>query len=596
MDIRILLLPALAAASAASAQGTAPADAARAAAPIPYRSAFAGYRAWQEPAPMNWREANETAGALGGHMGHVRGRSPSAAAHRLRPRRGRTRRLCRRSLRRRSHEPRKGRPKGEYRSAQREGSPMAAARGRMAAAACALLLAGCATFSSDGGMDDVTRLAQERIGAPAAAVPAARDADAARARSDALLRAPLTADAAVEVALLQQSRAARAAGRTRTRRSGPRAGGTAAQSGVRVLEQAQRRRHADRAHGARQRRGARDDAARARDRGAPVRASEARDRGGDRRDRGGGAAGVRARRGGAGDGRVRGAGRAVGGSLERARAPDAAGRELEPPGADARAGVLRRRDRAARAGAAGGGGRARAADAPARADAAPTLAFVLPARLPDLPATPFAPADAERTAMERRLDVQIAKRRCRGRGEVARTHARHALRQRARGRLHERVARPATRARTATRSSSSCRCSTGARRASRAPRSATGRRWRARRRSRSTRDRRCARRTPAYRTAYDLARHYRDEIVPLRKRISEENLLRYNGMLIGVFELLADAPRAGGERDRRDRGDARLLARRHERCRLALTGRSPGAGLARSGDAPALPAAAAGGH
>jgi outer membrane protein TolC len=45
----------------------------------------------------------------------------------------------------------------------------------------------------------------------------------------------------------------------------------------------------------------------------------------------------------------------------------------------------------------------------------------------------------------------------------------------------------------------------------------------------------------AYRTAHDLARHYRDEIVPLRKRISEENLLRYNGMLIGVFELLADA-------------------------------------------------------
>jgi outer membrane protein TolC len=45
----------------------------------------------------------------------------------------------------------------------------------------------------------------------------------------------------------------------------------------------------------------------------------------------------------------------------------------------------------------------------------------------------------------------------------------------------------------------------------------------------------------AYRTAFDLAKHYRDEIVPLRKRISEENLLRYNGMLISVFELLTDA-------------------------------------------------------
>ena len=45
----------------------------------------------------------------------------------------------------------------------------------------------------------------------------------------------------------------------------------------------------------------------------------------------------------------------------------------------------------------------------------------------------------------------------------------------------------------------------------------------------------------AYRTAFDLARHYRDEIVPLRRSIAEENLLLYNGMLISVFELLADA-------------------------------------------------------
>ncbi len=44
-----------------------------------------------------------------------------------------------------------------------------------------------------------------------------------------------------------------------------------------------------------------------------------------------------------------------------------------------------------------------------------------------------------------------------------------------------------------------------------------------------------------YRSAYDIARHHRDEIVPLRQRIAEENVLRYNGMLIGVFELLADA-------------------------------------------------------
>jgi outer membrane protein TolC len=45
----------------------------------------------------------------------------------------------------------------------------------------------------------------------------------------------------------------------------------------------------------------------------------------------------------------------------------------------------------------------------------------------------------------------------------------------------------------------------------------------------------------AYRAAWDSARHHREEIVPLKARIAEENLLRYNGMLIGVFELLADA-------------------------------------------------------
>jgi outer membrane protein TolC len=44
-----------------------------------------------------------------------------------------------------------------------------------------------------------------------------------------------------------------------------------------------------------------------------------------------------------------------------------------------------------------------------------------------------------------------------------------------------------------------------------------------------------------YRSAYDIARHQRDEIVPLKKRISEEQGLRYNGMIIGVFDLLADA-------------------------------------------------------
>src|SRR5690606_36086978 len=44
-----------------------------------------------------------------------------------------------------------------------------------------------------------------------------------------------------------------------------------------------------------------------------------------------------------------------------------------------------------------------------------------------------------------------------------------------------------------------------------------------------------------YRSASDLARHYRDERVPLHQNITEESVLQYNGMLIGVFELLAAA-------------------------------------------------------
>jgi len=45
----------------------------------------------------------------------------------------------------------------------------------------------------------------------------------------------------------------------------------------------------------------------------------------------------------------------------------------------------------------------------------------------------------------------------------------------------------------------------------------------------------------AYRSNYDLARHYQREVLPLRKIISEETLLRYNSMLIDVFALLAEA-------------------------------------------------------
>ena len=41
-------------------------------------------------------------------------------------------------------------------------------------------------------------------------------------------------------------------------------------------------------------------------------------------------------------------------------------------------------------------------------------------------------------------------------------------------------------------------------------------------------------------TAYAIARKYRDEVLPLRKQVNEEMVLRYNGMLASVWELLGE--------------------------------------------------------
>ena len=44
----------------------------------------------------------------------------------------------------------------------------------------------------------------------------------------------------------------------------------------------------------------------------------------------------------------------------------------------------------------------------------------------------------------------------------------------------------------------------------------------------------------AYRASYEVARYYQTRIVPLRRQNAAEALLRYNGMLIDVFELLIE--------------------------------------------------------
>ena len=80
----------------------------------------------------------------------------------------------------------------------------------------------------------------------------------------------------------------------------------------------------------------------------------------------------------------------------------------------------------------------------------------------------------------------------------------------------------------------------------------------------------------SYRTAWDLAHQQQTEVLPLRRFVQEETVLRYNGMLASVWELLAEARLAA---------QAVATATQAQRdfwlaetdLQLALTGTSPGA-------------------
>jgi len=83
-----------------------------------------------------------------------------------------------------------------------------------------------------------------------------------------------------------------------------------------------------------------------------------------------------------------------------------------------------------------------------------------------------------------------------------------------------------------------------------------------------------------FRSAYDIARHYRNEVLPLRKVISDETLLRYNAMQIDVFDLLLEA---------RQRMNANIAAIDAQRdfwlASTDLMGAVVGGGAAGSGEA-----------
>ena len=72
----------------------------------------------------------------------------------------------------------------------------------IAGAAALLLLAGCASFSADGGFGKVADLTRERTGQATTWQRTSTEADSAQARVAELLKQPLSADTAVELALL----------------------------------------------------------------------------------------------------------------------------------------------------------------------------------------------------------------------------------------------------------------------------------------------------------------------------------------------------------------------------------------------------------
>ena len=65
-----------------------------------------------------------------------------------------------------------------------------------------LLVAGCAEFSPDAGMSAVSSAVRDKVGGETVKITTVADARRARERVDALLSGPLTADTAVQVALL----------------------------------------------------------------------------------------------------------------------------------------------------------------------------------------------------------------------------------------------------------------------------------------------------------------------------------------------------------------------------------------------------------
>ena len=460
-----------------------------------------------------------------------------------------------------------------------------------AAASAALILAGCASFSPDGGMGKVAELTKERTGQSVTMQRSAKEADTAQARVSEVLRQPLTADAAVEVALLN-NRGLQA---------------SFSQLGIAEadLVQAGRLRNPVFSFG--------------------------------RMALGGGAVEIersvmfdvlslltmpvatKVQQRNFEQAQLRAAYEAVGIAAETRKAfySAVASQELVryfqqvKEAADASNELAKRmlqagnfnklaqmREQSFYADATASLARAQQQAVADRERltrllglSADQLGFKLPERLPDLPKETIEPKEAEQTAIDKRLDVLMAKRSTEATARsLGLTNATRFLNGLEVGYQNK--------SETGEERQNGYEIELpiplfdfGSARSARAE--ATYMQAVHRTAEVAVNARSEVRETySAYRTAYDLAKHYRDEVVPLRKRISEENLLRYNGMLIGVFELLADSR----EQVRSVTDYVQSLRDfwvAESNLRTALTGRSPGAGTASTPAAASTEQAAA---
>jgi outer membrane protein TolC len=441
-----------------------------------------------------------------------------------------------------------------------------------AAASAALLLAGCASFSPDGGAGRVSELTKERTGQSVSIQRSEADVDSANSRVAELLKPPLTADSAVEIALLNNRglqasfselgiteadrvRAGRLAnptfsfgrlkghGVTEIDRSvmfnvlGLLTLPVASQVAQRQLEQEQYRAAFDAVGVASEARKAFFGAVAAQDLvGYYEQVKDAADASNDL-----------ARR-----------------MLLAGNFSKLAQMREQAFYADATANLARARHQAVAE-------RERLIRALGLSGA--QLDFKLPEHLPELPKTPIEPKDAEQTAIDKRLDVLMAKRSTEATAKsLGLTRSTRFINV-----LHAGYANMSETGEP-RRNGFEIELELplfdfGSTRTARAE--ATYMQSVHRTAEVAIKARSEVRETySAYRTAFDLARHYREEVVPLRKRISEENLLRYNGMLSSVFELLADA------RDQVTTVTAAIEAQRdywiaETNLQTALTGRSP---------------------